>query len=181
MDITGILKTSKEMLLEHKSMNPTLFVETKDKRGKVENLLIVMTFLGDNTLEKMKQFFLVGRKVGTSHPGRELTSVCFVVEAWISTYTDEEAARHAPAPSEDPHRKEVLAVSSLAIADKTVEQSMQYVEMLRDGSGELVDLLQNSDQIEVGHNNILMAFLAGYTSARLPDREMAKLIAKYAR
>src|SRR5437764_1208000 len=135
MDITTILQTAKDTILAHGEHMPMLYVECKGSR---DITLLALAGFGDESgtsLAKQKQLFLIGRMYGLEHKGKEVSQVCFVCEAWASSYPADQAHFAHPAPSKDPNRREVLTVQVMN-ADSIKREltcSMYVVEMLRDG------------------------------------------------
>lgn len=175
MDIKEVTQDAKDYILEHGEHHPTMYVEFEEKEL---NLMVFADFPYETTFEKQKALFSVGAKLGQESPGKEIRQIIFVIEAWTSTWKKDGEPYPYERPSEDPNRKEVLMVQVMEPNKQTRElkQSVHIIEMLRDGSGELVDLLPRTEQLEVNYNKMLTAFLAGFESSKLPDKELAKMI-----
>jgi hypothetical protein len=179
MDIQWIFKTAKEHILEQGEHVPTLFVEFKGLTEMVIAPLLVYGGGPQTTLDKQKMFFTIGRSLGKEYLGIDVSIVAFVSEAWVSTVKKGESSKYN-APSQDPNRKEMLLVNVLdASKPPHLTQSLYRAEMLRDGSGQLVDLLADSKPLEGGYSKLLTAFLAGACSTKLSDKEFDALLAKY--
>lgn len=166
MNIKEITQFAKETLLEVGEHPPTFFVERRQGISAV--------VLADFDSNKDLHSFLIGRKVAQERRWkvREIKEIIFIVEAWFSENAD-------VCPSEDPDRREVLSVARLAVKPRLFGKSglvmtMQYIEMIRDGSGTLVDLLPH-DEMQPCHHIILQAFLAGIISKGYSDKHMAAM------
>ena len=174
MDITEIVQHAKDDMLEDGEHKPTIFVEFEEKEL---NIILFADFPYKKTFEKQKAFFALGRKLGTESPGKNISQIIFIIEAWASSYAKGEERKYV-APSQDPNRKEVLTVQVLDAnhATRTLKQSVHIVDMIRDGSGKLVDLFHRKDEIQEVNSPLLTAFLAGFESTKLSDEEFARLI-----
>ena len=177
MDITEIVQHAKDELLKEGELRPWLYVEFEEKEL---NIIAFADFPYKTTLEKQKVFFGLGRKLGTESPGKNICQVVFIVEAWMSSYPKGERHKKHVAPSKDPNRQEVLTIQVLDAnhATRKLTQSVHIVDMIRDGSGELVDLLHRKDGIQEVHSTLLTAFLAGFESTKLTDEEFARILEK---
>lgn len=177
MNIADIFQAAKDHILANGEHHPMLYAELAT--GGVV-MMVFADFPYETTVDKQKALFGLARKMGKEYPGDELRQVCFVVEAWMS-YQEPGQPRKYAAPSEDPARKEMITASVLDIdGNKAVKQSLYAAEMLRDGSGALVDLLPHCPIGEVT-NKLLIAFLVGFASAQMSDGEFAGLVARYMR
>lgn len=174
MDVQSILARAKEMLLEDGEHPPTLFVEYG--QGGAFDILLFANFPFSTTLERKMALFSVGREQGIAHPGKRVVQACLVIEAWMSTAKTKEEIKHSP--SQDPNRQEVLMVLTLDATDSSLPETIQRVEMVRDGSGKLVDLLQSREAIR-SESVFLASFLAGYLSAFMSDDELAHKLSKH--
>lgn len=174
MNITEIVQHAKDDLLKEGEHRPWMYVEFEEKEL---NLIAFADFPYETTLEKQKALFGLGRKLGTESPGKNICQIIFIVEAWMSSYRSDEKRKYV-APSKDPNRKEVLTVQVLDanLATRTITESVHIVDMLRDGSGELVDLLHRKDEMQEVHSPLLTAFLAGFESTKLSDKEFARIM-----
>jgi hypothetical protein len=171
MDIKDITQHAKEALLTNKQHAPTFFVERKDKQLDI----LLLDWLEDTTSEKSMQCFSIGAKMTQERQWKieEIKEILFICEAWTSFQRAGEPRKYER-PSDDPARKEVLMVARLEIVPSllrnkkpTLHTTMQIIEMLRDGSGDLVDLLVDPEVRECNRHLILEAFLAGIASASL--------------
>lgn len=141
------------------------------RRGGI-TLIVFADFPYETTFEKQKALFAIGRKCALESPGDELRQVAFVTEAWLSC--DQSYAF----PSEDPNRKEAITLWTLDIDGRSVAYHGYIAEIIR--QGEIIDLLEYKKQ-EIQENRILYAFLAGFCSGKLTDRQLGELIEKHVR
>ena len=85
-------------------------------------------------------------------------------------------------PSLDPNKKEAIIISRIQIMpgpDKPqMVQSLTSYEMLRDGSGELVDLLKYAEFKDGVNNQLLTYFLSGIASASYSDEQLMDMLAE---
>ena len=173
MKIETIVQMAKEQLLEHKEHAPTFYIET------AENVdVLVLDSLPETTFAKQKLFFSIARRTAKEHKEQlPVQQIVFVCEAWMSTHKVGESWKYA-SPSQDPNRTEMLTIQVLDCMPD-LRASLYRVEMLRDGSGDLVDLLTMREELECVKNRLLESFLAGYVSANLSDEEFFSLLTKY--
>lgn len=172
MNLTEIIQSAKDHILESGEYIPTLFVELSNE----ENCIAVFPDFPRTTIQKQMFLFLSGRKIGKEYLGKEVKQICLITEAWLSVrnHPDEFDC----APSEDPNRKEVLIAHTLEINDRNLSQKLQIIEMLRDGQGNLVNLLPYSN-IEDAKSRLLLSFLAGFASAEMSEGDMLNLMLKH--
>ncbi len=179
MNIDAIFKLAKETILEDGEHIPMLYVEFAELNELVIAPIIGFGAENQTTFDKQKLLFSIGRALSKEYLGLKVSCVAFVCEAWTSFVKHGDQFKYER-PSEDPNRKEMLLVSTLdASSPPNLKQQAYRAEMLRDGSGELVDLLSKSTPLEVGHNRLLTAFLAGSLSTQLTDDEFTALLRKY--
>lgn len=170
MDIQHIIDTAKEILLKRGDHPPMLFVEMKSNAIQP----YVTEFIGDEkncTKDKQYALFGVGREHGINHPGNPIQSVVLVSEAWLSITRGEKKPKYT-IPHEDPNKKEVLIIVQLDMS--TGKSTQTTVEMLRDGSGQLMDLLRMPMKDYEIYDNLLPYFVAGSASASMSDAELAR-------
>ena len=175
MDITEIVQHAKDELLKEGEHRPWMYVEFEEKEL---NIIAFADFPYSTTREKQKVFFGLGRKLGTESPGKDVCQVIFIIEAWMSSYAKGERHKKHVAPSKDPNRKEVLTIQVLDAnhATRKLTESVHIIEMIRDGSGELVDLLHRKEEVQQVHSPLLYAFLAGFESTKISDEEFARML-----
>lgn len=176
MDIAEIVQDAKEHILKEGEHRPMLYVEFEEKEL---NLVAFADFPYETTLDKSKAFFMIGMKLGQEHQGREIRQIIFIVEAWSSSYAVGEEPEYSP--RDDPNRKEVLLINILDANKSTgsLQASAHIVEMLRDGSGELVDLLhRRSEEMKNVRSPLLTSLLAGFESTKLSPRELNRIVKK---
>lgn len=166
MNIQEIADMAKEQLLEMKEYPPTFFVEFKDKGIG----MVIMTWLEESTQKKAIQFVLAARQAAKENHwnASNITAICFAVEAWVSKQRRPGGMR----PSEDPNRIEALTVMHLQVPSMKI--TVQNIEMLRDGSGDLVDLLCRPE-VNEAKSSLLPSFLAGIASTKYSDAQLNTL------
>ncbi len=170
MDIQAIFQHAKELLLRDGSVMPTMFVQFA-KSGMV--LVAFTDFPYETTGEKRKAPFGLGMKIGKEYRHDEILGICFVTETWVAQGLPGEERQCAP--SEDPNRGEVILAQVLNIEEKTISQSMHVAEILR--AGDCIDLTP-SEKIEEAHSNLLIAFLAGVSGAKLSPQEFTSILSR---
>jgi hypothetical protein len=176
VNIPDIVQMAKDSILEHGEHRPELHIEYKDEERAIA---IFADFPYKTAFERKQALFVTGRKIGLESKDKEIAQVVFIIEAWVSTQKRGEPRPSMP-PSEDPNRKEVLLIQLLEPNKVThsLKQSLHVVEMLRDGSGKLVDLLHDREEMNVDNtsSNLLTSFLAGFESAKLSDKDFAHIL-----
>ena len=172
MDMTQLWQMAKESTLEHGEHIPMIYVETKT------NEVFIVAVVGDaeTTSEKHRFLFGAGRKVGLENKGKEPIFLCFVNEAWISEQRADQPRKYNRA-SEDPNRREALIAQVMDLTEKPARQMIYRADMIRDGSGELVDLLPSKEPMEAEYT-LLPPFLAGWLSASYSDKEIIEMTLK---
>jgi hypothetical protein len=134
-----------------------------------EYVCIMLPQLGtaSNALERARISFFGGRKFSQTtakkqFKGRKVTGVCSIAKVWY-TMTLASEAKNIPyvKPSLNPRRKEGFSIDSLDT--DTMEQDQVLYEILRDGSGAIVDLFKNSEIKRTGPviSAFLPCFMAG--------------------
>ena len=178
MQLDKIIQMAKDHILKHGQHLPEIIVELDTQEMHVLAALDITN--SDSNTEKQHRFFTAGRMIGEDNPGTNIEHVAFIVEAWMGQYA---ANKHRPydQPSKDPNRKECLVITTLDVIKKEdgryIEQGMHAVEMIRDGSGKLVDLLPWELERGKVHSTLLTAFLAGFTSTQLSKEQKDDLLA----
>lgn len=174
MNVDGIITYAKDALLALGDYPPCIFVEL-DSAGYV---CIAIPELGDapNALERARISFLSGRKFGQTtakqFKGQKVTGVCSIAKVWYTmTLADEIKDIPYVKPSKSPRRKEGFSINTLD-AD-TMEQDQMLYEILRDGSGELVDLFKDPDMKRTGpvYGAGLPCFMTGLRTCEQPRNQ----------
>jgi hypothetical protein len=164
MDIATIFDQAKEEIMSSgEKHNPVLWVETI--LGGI-TMFFFADFPFDTSLKKQKALFNIGRTFGLEHRDDEIRHIVFVVEVWTSGDASYKF------PVDDPNHKEAISAWGLEIDGRATKQSGYAAEIIR--HGDTVDLLPYGE-IEVGHNKIILAFLAGFSSSKMSDRELDKI------
>lgn len=182
MNIEWLVQTAKDILLKQGEQLPTLFCESTKQGGWMPMLdqLVLLGFNpeGEKASERTMKLFQLGRKFGIRRYGYEITFLAFLLEAWALFDIDIKEGDPPPADNleEDPRRREALMILVMEVDSKAkrVSQYLYPVEILRDGAGNLVDLLAHEREDEV--DSLLMeAFLSGWYSSRMPDDRLAEV------
>jgi hypothetical protein len=169
MNVDGIIAYAKDAFLALGDYPPCIFVEL-DHAGYV---CIAIPEFGNapNALERARLSFLSGRKFGQTtakqYKGQNVTGVCSIAKVWYTmTLADEIKDIPYVKPSQSPRRKEGFSINSLD-AD-TMEQDQMLYEILRNGSGELVDLFKDPDMKRTGpvYSAVLPCFMVGLRSCK---------------
>ncbi len=183
MDIAGLTQIAKEILLERKESRPLLFIELDD--GAQPALIIFENFPFTTTGQRRDALFEQGAAFGTAHKGRHIKQLCFLVEGWV-VFARSDQPRPQCAPSEHPDRVEVLMTHVLDVIPPkaagrkpSYKQVGYFIEILRDGSGDLVDLLPHKGEAQFEHG-LLEYFLAGFEGAQLSEKELRAALSQKA-
>lgn len=180
MELDKIIQHAKDHILKHGNHLSEILVELE---GEEVYILAVPDIVNEETTyEKQKNFFTTGIMIGEKHRNKDICQVIFIVEAWMSQ-ASEDGSRKYDQPSQDPNRKECLIINTLDIVPKEdgshIEQGMNMVEIIRDGAGNLIDLLQwKLPEQGKSHSPLLIAFLAGYSSTKLSKEQKMAMIAQ---
>jgi len=167
MNIDQIITQAKDILLETGDFPPCVFVELD--RTDFICVGLPQSEIMPDALERARLNFFAGRafaqKTGKKYKKQKVTGVCSIAKVW---YTITEAGKGTPyvRPSRSPHRKEGF---NIAILDAdTMEQKQMLYEILRDGSGALVDLFRDPMSTApkvVVHSAGLPCFVTGIRTA----------------
>jgi hypothetical protein len=165
VNVDEVVRYAKDALLTLGDYPPCIFVELDGP----EFVCIVLPQFGtaSNALERARISFFGGRKFGQTmakkqFKGRKVIGVYSIAKVWY-TMTLASEAKNSPyvKPSLHPRRKEGFNINSLE-AD-TMEQDQVLYEILRDGSGAVIDLFKDSDIKRTGpvYSAFLPCFMAG--------------------
>lgn len=122
-----VVRLARETLLRDGYHAPTLIVD-----GSRRVLVVQIAELASEHAGRVEQMIIAGIAVAREGQGRQLRRVYFVCEGRMSL------ARDGVLPSQDPQRKEVLAITGIDVRTRQTETVLY--EMVRDGSGELREL-----------------------------------------
>jgi hypothetical protein len=152
-----------EILLAEGEHVPTVVAE-----GKLNTLVLQISELGATHEERIQQMMIAGYTLSQHANIGPLQQTFFISEAWMSTNVDETAFRP---PSQDPDRKEVLAIARLTMKEHKTE--VLLFEMVRDTSGTLTEVRASP---VVGKENdwgaespLLDAFTRGFQGGASPS------------
>jgi hypothetical protein len=165
MDVEGVVTYAKDALLALGDYPPCILVEV----DKPELVCIMLPQLGtaDNALERARISFFGGRKFAQTTAKRKyknykMLGVYSVAKVWY-TITLASEAKTTPyvKPSQSPRRKEGFLINTLDV--ETMEQDQILYDILRDGSGAIVDLFKDPEMKRDGPvmGAFLPCFLAG--------------------
>lgn len=171
MNIQDIIQIAKENLLKNKSHPPTFLVE---RRGIVKPKMdiVILDYLADGTPAQKLQIFNVARGFAQQYRwnAKDIIEIAYIAESWVIARKPDDDPNERPSQAAD--RKEMLYVSLLTTRPRTING--QLIEILRDGSGDLVDLLQYTP-IEPCEHVLLAAFLAGVMSRDYSDAQLTAM------
>lgn len=150
-----VTQLAREILLQQGSHLPTIIVE-----GHNQMVVTHLAPLEDTHEGRAQQMFSAGYVLAESRAIDTLKQVFFICEAWMSFVMDGKIPSFPP--SEDPSRKEVLIISNLRVQEQTGKVAI--FEMLRDESGELMELREFQEQLTATHADspLLTAFIHGF-------------------
>jgi hypothetical protein len=165
MDVDGVVKYAKDALLALGDYPPCILVEV----DKPEYVCLMLPQLGTATtaLERARLSFFGGRKFAQTtakkqYKGYKILGVYSIAKVWY-TMTLASEAKNTPyvKPSLHPQRKEGFNINSLDV--ETMEQDQVLYDILRDGSGAIVDLFNDPEIKRTGpvQSAFLPCFLAG--------------------
>jgi hypothetical protein len=159
MDVDGVVTYAKDALLALGDYPPCILVQV----DKPEYICIMIPQLGtaSNALERARISFFAGRKFGQTTAkeqlkGQKVIGIYSIAKVWY-TMTLASEAKNPPyvKPSQHPRRKEGFLINTLEV--DTIEQGQVLYDILRDGSGAIVDLFKDSEIKPTGP--VISAFL----------------------
>jgi hypothetical protein len=160
LPLEEVVRMAKEVTLQDGHHLPTVIAD-----GSAHTAAVQLPGLADTHQERARQMFTTGVFLAHSQQVGALKQVFFVSEAWMSLPGEKESP--AVLPSQDPKRREILAISRLKIP--THENTLVIFEMLRDETGQLTDLREFEpsarDDTHV-ESPLLRAFVAGFSAGR---------------
>jgi hypothetical protein len=165
MDVDGVVTYAKDALLALGDYPPCILVEV----DKPEFVCIMLPQLGtaSTALERARLSSFGGRKFAQTtakkqYKGYKILGIYSIAKVWY-TMTLASEAKHTPyvRPSLHPHRKEGFHINTLNV--ETMEQDQVLYDILRDGSGAVVDLFKDPEIKRTGpvQSAFLPCFLAG--------------------
>lgn len=110
---------------------------------------------------RLRWMWKSGFEISADQQIGKLEEIFFVGEGWMNEAKEGKLPEISPA--NDPQRKEILMISSQKVNSKVA--NMAIYEMVRDGNGDLTDLVGiefDSEKADRGENRLLAAFLLGY-------------------
>jgi len=179
MQIDKIIQMAKDHILKHGEHLPEIIVELDTQEMHIMGCPDVTN--SDESLEKQHRFFTAGRMLGEENPGKDIAHIAFTVEAWVGQQKLGEVPPNYR-PAQDPNRKECLIIATLDIVAKAdakyIKQHCHFAEMIRDGSGKLIDLAASGLEGVKAQSKLLTAFLAGFGSAQMTKEQRDEVLAK---
>lgn len=125
------------------------------------NSLATAPDMPDTHEERAMMMFFAGYQIAYERSIGRLRQVTFVMEGWMSRNFDNR-------PSEDPDRVEILLFFHHNF--DLQRHSMVGMRMIRDGKGNLIDLVTEIDTrrnaSETGESPLMDAFIVGYARGR---------------
>ncbi|HWS84874.1 MAG TPA: hypothetical protein VN207_11520 [Ktedonobacteraceae bacterium] len=175
MDVDGVVTYAKDALLALGDYPPCILVEV----DKPEYVCIMLPDLGtaSNALERARISFFGGRKFAQTtakkhYKGQKFIGVYSIAKVWY-TMTVASEAKNTPyvKPSLNPRRKEGFNIISLD--PNTMEQGQVLYDILRDGSGAVVDLFKDPEMKRTGpvQSAFLPCFMAGMRTCEQPHSQ----------
>ena len=172
MNVDEVVRYAKDALLALGDYPPSVFIELDGP----EFVYIALPQLGtaSNALERARISFFGGRKFGQTtlkkqFKERKIVGIYSIAKVWY-TITLASEAKDIPyvKPSLNPRRKEGFNINSLD--PETMEQGQVLYEILRDGSGAVVDLFKDPGIERTGsiHSAFLPCFLVGMKTCNQP-------------
>lgn len=157
-DLASISKIAKETILDKGSHATTLIIVGDGRVG-------IFQIQFGNAKADVRQSLMkeIGEDVATHRGLGSLRKLFLISEGWFTKAGG--LSKEFTAPSDEPNRKEVLFISMLDM--ETERSEMELLELLRDGRGQLTDLLE----IDIGAPGgevrayLLEKFAEGYSSA----------------
>jgi len=152
-DLEAIIKVAKEAITRYGGHQPTLYIKGENGR--------VFTDFPDFSPDhegKLRQMANRGVTVACERSVGNLDYLIFVTEAWMGKPCKGEPYVQ---PSKDPKRIEALCITTLDV--RTNKQTMLAYQMVRDKTGNLIELKKLSfpDEVTV-ESPLFPAFVAGY-------------------
>lgn len=167
LSLEAIAQLAKETTLRDGYHLPTLIVDGEHQAIATQIERFAPTHEG-----RAQQLFVLGMILAERGEPSVLQQVFLITEAWMSMATQEHSP-HVP-PSQDPQRKEILAVSRLRVHPPHTD--MVVFEMKRDSTGKLMSL-ENLDRQIAAENGVsaesplLEAFAIGFLGSALKPND----------
>lgn len=167
LTLDQVIQQARDIILEH-GEHPPFFITTGNKK----NVLGPIPNISPTHEGRVRQMFEAGFVVGQSGTIGEIKQVFFICESWLSK-GDGDQLPVVP-PSADPHRIEVLLVSSLRIMGRKQHQSIVVLEMVRNDVGKLIELREiervEDDTDKKVQSPLLLAFVSGFRIGTISKR-----------
>lgn len=158
-----VIRVAKQVILRDGYHRPTVIVD-----GSSETIATQIDNLAPTHEGRAQQMFLLGALLSEHEEFGVLQQVFLITEAWMSVSTPDKPNRLRP--SQDPQRKEILAVSRMAFPSQQTE--VVVFEMKRNNTCKLIRLDRHvsTESGDSAESPLLTALAIGLLgSARKPD------------
>lgn len=160
MNIDFFVEEAKRLILKDGELPFSMFAELDSG----ELVIVAIINQGDTPFDRAYGRFLSGRAFAKKLKKKKVVGLYEAAKAWM--------APPGGRPSQHPQRREVLAVSAIDGQSTGLEQESLTYEIIRDGAGNLIDLLELKFDVVQSYGVNLPSFLAGIRTAKL-DRSLA--------
>lgn len=149
-----VIRVAREVTLRDGYHRPTVIVD-----GSLNTIATQIDQLAPTHEGRAQQMFLLGAILAEQEEFGVLQQVFLITEAWMSVTTLENPVQARP--SQDPNRKEILAVSRLQF--EPLQTDIVVFEMQRNEKGNLVRLAQQaaSEKVDSAESPLLQALAIG--------------------
>jgi hypothetical protein len=167
LSLEEVAQFAKTVTLEDGYHRPTVIVE-----GALQVIATQLESIAPTHEGRAQQMFMLGAVLAERSELGVLQQVFFITEAWMSIATKDNPPRILP--SQDPQRKEILAVSRMTFLPPQTE--MVIYEMKRDSEGKLISL-EDIDRKIASENEVqaesplLEAFAIGFLGSALKSND----------
>lgn len=167
LSLEEVAQFAKTVTLEDGYHRPTVIVE-----GALQVIATQLESIAPTHEGRAQQMFTLGAVLAERSDLGVLQQVFFITEAWMSIATADKPPEFLP--SQDPQRKEILAVSRLTIQPPRTE--MVIYEMKRDSANKLIQLEELEKNIAgepeaVTESPLLEAFAIGFLGSALKPND----------
>lgn len=167
LSLEEVAQFAKTVTLEDGYHRPTVIVE-----GALQVIATQLESIAPTHEGRAQQMYMLGAVLAERSDLGVLQQVFFITEAWMSIATKDNPPRILP--SQDPQRKEILAVSRLTVQPPQTE--MVIFEMQRDSANKLIQLEEiekssTSNNEAVTESPLLEAFAIGFLGSALKPND----------
>ncbi len=160
LTLAAVVSLAVETTLRDGGHPPTLIAD-----GSQQSAGLQLTALGATHEARAGQVFMAGYRLAKSGRVGTLKQTFLISEAWMSVAASDKPP--STPPSQDPQRKEILSIACLNVPED--ELHLVVLEMVRDGTGDLVELKPFEPSQEQGiqaESPLLAAFVEGFRVGR---------------